>query len=63
LFFDLECDSDQLVNRAGDPDYATLVLQYAQKMLSWRMQHDERTLTHMQIDKGVFEHAGARRIV
>lgn len=63
LFFDLERDPDQLVNRAEDPDYAPLVLRYAQKMLSWRMQHDERTLTHLHIDKGVFERADARRMV
>jgi arylsulfatase A-like enzyme len=63
LFFDLEADPHQLVNRANDPAYAPLVLRYAQKMLSWRMQHDERTLTHMHINKGVFERAGARRTV
>ncbi|MDH5556816.1 MAG: DUF4976 domain-containing protein, partial [Alphaproteobacteria bacterium] len=63
LFFDLEHDPDQLVNRAEDPDYAPLVLRYAQKMLSWRMQHDERTLTHMHISKGVFERTDARRTV
>ena len=51
------------MNRAEDPDYAPLVLRYAQKMLSWRMQHDERTLTHLHIDKGVFERADARRMV
>jgi arylsulfatase A-like enzyme len=63
LFFDLGKDPDQLVNRAEDPDYASLVLRYAQKMLSWRMQHDERTLTHMHIGKGVFERANAKRTV
>jgi arylsulfatase A-like enzyme len=63
LFFDLEADPDQLVDRAGDPDYATLVLRYAQKMLSWRMANDERNLTHMHIGKGVFEQPNARRPV
>jgi len=63
LFFDLEADPHQLVNRAEDPAYAALVLRYAQKMLSWRMQHDERTLTHLHINKGVFERTGARRMV
>jgi hypothetical protein len=30
------------------------VLEYAQKMLSWRMNHDEQTLTHLELtDKGV----------
>lgn len=63
LFFDLERDPDQLVDRAGDPDYAPLVLRYAQKMLSWRMMNDERTLTHLHIGGGVFERADARRPV
>ena len=63
LFFDLEADPDQLVDRAGDPDCATLVLRYAQKMLSWRMANDERTLTHTHIGKGVFEQPNARRPV
>lgn len=45
LFFDLEKDPDQFENRANDPDYAGPVLEYAQKMLSWRMRYAERTLT------------------
>ncbi len=45
LFFDLERDPQEFENRAGDPAYLPLVLEYAQKMLSWRMNHDEQTLT------------------
>jgi len=45
LFFDLDDDPEQLVNRADDPAYANDVLAYAQRMLSWRMRHTERTLT------------------
>ena len=63
LFFDLEDDPDQLVNRAEDPDYAPQVLHYAQKMLTWRMQNGERTLTHLHIEKGIFERTGTRRKV
>jgi arylsulfatase A-like enzyme len=48
LFFDLRKDPDQLVNRAEDPTYAGLVRNYAQKMLSWRLTHAERTLTHFR---------------
>ncbi len=45
LFFDLEADSGQFHNCATDPAYAPLVLEYAQKMLSWRLHHADRTLT------------------
>jgi arylsulfatase A-like enzyme len=45
LFFDLESDPHQFENRADDPAYAGHVLDYAQKMLSWRMRNSERTLT------------------
>jgi arylsulfatase A-like enzyme len=54
LFFDLEKDPGELNNVAGDPAYLSLVLEYAQKMLSWRMNHDEQILTHMALtDDGV----------
>lgn len=46
LFFDLKKDPGQFNNVADDPAYAGLVLKYAQKMLSWRMTHAERELTH-----------------
>ncbi|HEY1711226.1 MAG TPA: alkaline phosphatase family protein [Rhizomicrobium sp.] len=49
LFFDLERDPGEFVNRANDPAYMPLVLDYAQKMLSWRMNHDEQTLTHIML--------------
>ena len=45
LLFDLREDPDQLVNCASDPNYASAVAECAQRMLSWRMRHDERTLT------------------
>ncbi|MEQ8268348.1 MAG: alkaline phosphatase family protein [Parvibaculum sp.] len=61
LFFDLEKDPDEFVNRATDPDYLPLVLDYAQKLLSWRMNHDEQTLTHIAItDDGPVERRAAR---
>ena len=54
LFFDLQKDPCEFVNQAKNPDYAPLVLEYAQKMLSWRMNHDEQTLTHLSLtDNGV----------
>ena len=44
LFYDLERDPDELVNRAADPEYAATVLDYAQRLLSFRMRNAERTL-------------------
>lgn len=55
LFFDLRADPDQFVNRAQDPAYATRVRDYAQKALSWRMSHAERTLTHYRATPGGLE--------
>ena len=49
LFFDLEKDPNEFTNLATDPAYAPLVLEYAQKLLSWRMNHDEQTLTHITL--------------
>jgi arylsulfatase A-like enzyme len=49
LFFDLERDPNEFENRANDPDYLPLVLEHAQKLLSWRMNHDEQTLTHIAL--------------
>jgi arylsulfatase A-like enzyme len=61
LFFDLERDPQEFENRAGDPDYLPLVLEYAQKMLSWRMNHDEQTLTHIALsDRGPVHRASPR---
>ena len=54
IFFDIDNDPEQLVNRAADPAYAPKVLDYAQRMLAWRMRHTERTLTGMKLT----QHAG-----
>ncbi|MFN4089814.1 MAG: phosphoric/sulfuric ester hydrolase PehA [Alphaproteobacteria bacterium] len=45
LFFDLRDDPHQFVNLAAEPAYAGLVRDYAQKMLSWRIEYADRTLT------------------
>ena len=56
LFFDLEEDPAEFVDRAGDPNYRERVLEYAQKMLSWRMNHDEHLLANTRLTpKGVVE--------
>jgi arylsulfatase A-like enzyme len=45
LLFDLDRDPGELIDRAGDPDYAAVRADYAGRMLSWRMAHADRTLT------------------
>ena len=49
LLFDMEEDPGETHNLAGDPKHRDIMLDYAQKMLSWRLRHAERTLTHMQL--------------
>jgi arylsulfatase A-like enzyme len=48
LFFDLAADPNCFENLAEDPAHAALVKTYAQKALSHRMRHAERTLTHFR---------------
>jgi arylsulfatase A-like enzyme len=56
LFFDLETDPDQFHDLAAEPARAADVLGYAQRMISWRMANDERTLTAMALgEDGVAE--------
>ncbi|MFC3676263.1 alkaline phosphatase family protein [Ferrovibrio xuzhouensis] len=45
LFFDLKKDPGQLQNVAGDPAYAPKIMEYAQKMLDWRLRYADKTLT------------------
>jgi arylsulfatase A-like enzyme len=63
LFFDLDRDREQLHNVAADPEYAATVLAYAQRMLAWRMRHNERTLTGMKLTMhaGLVERNAPRR--
>jgi arylsulfatase A-like enzyme len=63
IFFDLDRDPAQTHNVAGDAAYAARVLEYAQRMLAWRMQHTERTLTGMKLTMhaGLVERRAARK--
>ena len=62
LFFDLEEDPAEFRNLADDPSYQGLILEYAQKMLSWRMSHDDRVLTNTVLTAaGPVERAAPRR--
>lgn len=49
LFFDLEVDPNEFLDRSTDPDYQGRVLEYAGKMLSWRMEHDDPALTDLHL--------------
>ena len=62
LFFDLREDPHQFRNLAADPAYAPLLRDYALEMLSWRMRHNDRTLTGMAVGPGgVTERREARQ--
>lgn len=45
LLFDLATDPSQLANVAGDPAYANALSTYRAKMLDWRLEFMDRTLT------------------
>ena len=62
LFFDLEEDPMEFTDLAQDPAYRDLVLEHAQKMLTWRMTHNERVLANQLLTpEGVVEHKGGRQ--
>ena len=52
LFFDLQKDPGEFLNQAMNPEYQTLVLEYAQKMLTWKMNHTERGLSETMLGEG-----------
>jgi arylsulfatase A-like enzyme len=61
LLFDMELDPGELVNLAGDPAYRDVLLECANRMLSWRMVHSDRTLTSRFVtSRGVIERKGPR---
>jgi len=61
LLFDMAEDPHEMRDLSTDPAHAPVMLACAQRLLSWRMTHDERTLTHIRLtDEGVVERATAR---
>ncbi len=60
LLFDLENDPDEMRNLAADPAHAAILLEMTQKLLSHRMRHMDKTLSHMRLTReGIME--GGRR--
>lgn len=61
LLYDLQEDPNELENLAQDPSHASIIAEYAQRLLSHRMLHAERTLTNaMLTPTGVEEYKGQR---
>lgn len=65
LLFDLQSDPHEFVNQARNPDYGSVVLEYAQKMLSWKMNHTDRGLTETMLGEGgaITRRAPLRKLV
>jgi arylsulfatase A-like enzyme len=59
LLFDLEADPNQFRDLAEDPSYAATVKTYAQKALSWRLVHADRTLTNLRATPDGLDRRGA----
>lgn len=61
LLFDLEKDPGEFHNQAANAAYLPVTLAYSQKMLSWRMNHDEQVLTHLTLtEDGVMSRQASR---
>jgi len=45
MFFDLTDDPDQVVDRSDDPAVLPALADAQSRLLTWRMRHDDRTLT------------------
>ncbi len=59
LLFDLQADPYEFENLAGQAQYQGVMLEYAQKLLSWRMNHEDRTLSDMKLTaRGVESYSG-----
>ncbi|MFT5369345.1 MAG: arylsulfatase A-like enzyme, partial [Candidatus Latescibacterota bacterium] len=46
LLFDLKSDPDEFHNLADDPTHMPTVLTYCQKLLRWRMKHEDQRMSH-----------------
>jgi arylsulfatase A-like enzyme len=46
LLFDLQHDPGEFTNLADHPDHQPAVLRYCQKLLRWRMRHEDQRMEH-----------------
>lgn len=61
LLFDLLRDPHEFTNLVTASDYAKVALAFAQKLISWRLMHEDQTLTHkMATEKGMIERRSPR---
>ena len=51
LLFDLQSDPSELHNRANDPSYSGLRIAQLEALLSWRMRHTDKTLSHVRVTR------------
>ncbi|NJN52570.1 MAG: sulfatase-like hydrolase/transferase [Gammaproteobacteria bacterium] len=51
LLFDIANDPGELVNRATDRAQQSRVSEYASRLLSFRMRHGDKTLTHYRVTR------------
>lgn len=56
LFFDLSIDPKTNNNVINLPQYSDKVLEFSQRLLTWRMQNDERTLTGYSVSQAEIYH-------
>ncbi|MDY0873861.1 alkaline phosphatase family protein [Dongia rigui] len=61
LLFDLENDPAEMNDLSKDPGHAGIMLEMAQKMLSWRLRHQEHVLTDLHNSPNGVEDWGKRR--
>ena len=61
LLFDLENDPDEMNDLAKDPAHAGVMLEMAQKMLSWRLRHQEHVLTDLHNGPNGVEDRGRKQ--
>ena len=51
LFFDLERDPHERADLSTSADHRARVADYAQRLLSWRLRHGDKTLSHIRVTR------------
>jgi len=61
LLFDLQTDPQEMHDLSNDPAHQPMMLQMAQKMLSWRLLHQEHVLTNLHLGPNGVEDRSVQR--